>query len=67
MNEYELRALGEYMLRQEYFPTDGTCWVLNEAEVLVRYGVDALLTVAERERLKALAKRLVEEVRLGTD
>ena len=72
MNIYKLRMVLDYIRRQGGIPIDGTGRRLNEDEVLVWYGLDAVLTADEQRRVKqeltALAEvdRCIEQLRCST-
>lgn len=72
MNIHKLRMVMDYIRRQGGIPIDGTGRRLTDDETLTWYGMDAILTADERQRVKqelaALAEvdRCIEMLRCGT-
>ncbi|MCY2928878.1 MAG: hypothetical protein NTV86_05180, partial [Planctomycetota bacterium] len=72
MNIYKLRMVLDYIRRQGGIPIDGTGRRLTADETLTWYGMDEILTVPERQRVKqelaALAEvdRCIDLLRCGT-
>ena len=71
MNRYKTMAITEFIRSQGGVPTDQMGEILSPGDVLVWFGLDKLLTVAEQAEVKrevvamADAQALVEQLRMG--